>query len=72
MVNTTLNGLNWARGIKGDQYLYLTHAFILQKPCPAGSKSFRQLQCEEIDPDYSEYFTSGSRTLLTLAYLGYI
>ncbi|XP_020600997.1 A disintegrin and metalloproteinase with thrombospondin motifs 6-like [Orbicella faveolata] len=28
------------------------------KPCPAGSKSFRQLQCEEIDPDYSEYLTS--------------
>ncbi|KAJ7351836.1 metalloendopeptidase [Desmophyllum pertusum] len=33
------------------------------QPCPVGSKSFRQLQCEEIDPDYKAHYTSDTCSL---------
>lgn len=48
-----------------NTYRYIRSHFpcILQQPCPVGAKSFRQLQCEEIDPDFSAYFTSGTQLL---------
>ncbi|XP_022792548.1 A disintegrin and metalloproteinase with thrombospondin motifs 6-like [Stylophora pistillata] len=34
------------------------------QPCPAASKTFRQLQCEAIDPEYQAYYTSDHCSLV--------
>lgn len=34
------------------------------QPCPAGSKTFRQLQCEAIDPEYHAFYTADHCSLV--------
>lgn len=53
--------------VKQDSLFYSNHIFVFVlcpvQPCPAGTKSFRQLQCEEIDPHFVAYYhASGTKS----------